>query len=321
MARRRIVFMGTPEIAAVALRSLLADSRLDVVGVVAQPDRPKGRSMQRTPPPTKTVAQANDVPVLQPQKANDSAFLEAVRGLKPEVLVVLAYGQILRPRLLDMPPKGAVNIHTSLLPQYRGAAPIQWAIFNGDERTGVTLMQMDRGMDTGPILATKSTPILPSETGQSLHDRLAQLSVALLKSHLIPFLDGAITPRPQDPESATVAPKITKEDGVLDWRRSASEIDRQVRAFSPWPGTQTVVSWSNGQSIPIKIVQGEPGVGTASPGEAVIGGRRQILVGCGDGIYQIRRLQRPGRPVMSAEAFLAGHPLDEETRWGPTESS
>ena len=315
MARPRLIFMGTPEIARVCLASLLGQTAFEVVAVVTQPDRPKGRNLALTPPPVKELALVRGLPVLQPERARDPALLAALVGLRPEVMIVVAYGHILPPALLSLPPRGCVNLHTSLLPKYRGAAPIQWAIAHGETETGVTLMQMDAGMDTGPILAQRRTPIRDQDTGQTLHDRLAALGAELLVEKLPCLLAGELPPQPQPAEGASLAPKIRKEDGLLDWRLPAITLGNRLRAFTPWPGAFT--HWSvGGKRALLKVWAAEPVDRTGEPGRVLSADREGVLVGCGKGSLRVQELQLEGGKRLPAAAFLAGHPLSAGAQLG-----
>src|SRR5437899_2202375 len=217
MAKLRIVFMGTAELACSILRALHSQQDFEIVGVVTQPDRPQGRKLEVQPSPVKQVALSAGLPVLQPDRARDPDFLERLKELAPDLVVVVAYGQILAQALLDLPRFGCLNVHTSLLPKYRGAAPIQWALLNGDGETGVTIMKMDACLDTGPILTQKRTAIRPEDDAQGLHDRLAGLGAELIVPTIRDFIAGKIEPRPQPVEGASYARKIKKEDGRIDW--------------------------------------------------------------------------------------------------------
>lgn len=299
----RVVFMGTPDFAVPALRALIEASDFEVVGVVTQPDRPAGRGQDLRPSPVKLVAQLAGVPVFQPPTLRTPEAFTYLAGWQPDLIVVAAFGQILRQNVLDLPPYGCINVHASLLPRWRGAAPIQAAIRAGDTETGITIMRMDAGLDTGPILAQRAIPIGPRETGQSLHDRLATLGGELLVETLSAYLAGTLTPRPQpDDESLiTYAGQIKKEDGAIDWNQSAVAIDRLVRAFTPWPGTFT--HW-NGQLL--KIVAGHPAAGDTEPGR-VIPRAEAFAIGTGDGLYVPETVQLAGRKAVSAADFLRGN--------------
>ncbi|RME93013.1 MAG: methionyl-tRNA formyltransferase [Verrucomicrobia bacterium] len=311
----RVVFFGTAEFACPALVELEKQENLKLLGVVTQPDRPAGRGLQPKPPPVKEVALQLKLPVWQPDRCRDETFLRQMRELAPELIVVAAYGQILPKALLELPRHGCLNIHGSLLPKYRGAAPIQRAIAEGEEETGVTIMLMDEGLDTGPILAQEATRIWPDDNAQTLHDRLALMGAHLLVDILPDYLAGKLLPRPQPSEGATYAAKVTRADGEIDWRRSAVEVDRQIRAFTPWPGATTRLPFKERPRLkileaePLEREGGEPGVVLAS-------GPETLLVACGRGVLQIHRLQREGGKPLPAAEFLRGCPLPPGTRLG-----
>ncbi len=299
----RLVFMGTPDFAVPTLRALLEAPAFQVAGVVTQPDRPAGRGQGLRPSPVKLVAQAAGVPVFQPKTLRTPEAFAQLAAWQPDLIVVAAFGQILRQNVLDLPRHGCVNVHASLLPRWRGAAPIQAAIRAGDTETGVTIMRMDAGLDTGPILAQRAIPITPRETGQSLHDRLALLGAELLLETLPAYLAGTLIPRPQpnDESLITYAGQIAKEDGAINWRESAIAIDRLVRAFTPWPGTFT--TW-NGQLL--KIIAGQPVTGMAEPG-VVVPYADTFAIGTGDGLYLPEMVQLAGRKAVKAADFLRGY--------------
>jgi len=299
----RVVFMGTPDFAVPALQGLLAAPAYSVVGVVTQPDRPAGRGRELRASPVKRVAQAAGIPVFQPRTLRTPEAFDHLAGWQPDLIVVAAFGQILRQNVLDLPPHGCVNVHASLLPRWRGAAPIQAAIRAGDAETGITIMRMDAGLDTGPILAQRAIPIAPRETGQSLHDRLAALGRELLLETLPAYLAGALSPRPQpDDESlVTYARQITKEDGAINWQESAVAIDRLVRAFTPWPGAFT--TW-DGQLL--KIIAGRPAGGAGEPG-LVRPHADAFAIGTGDGLYIPEIVQLAGKKAVAAADFLRGY--------------
>src|SRR4051812_10388833 len=235
----RIIFMGTPELAAVSLRRLIATPEFQLAAVVTQPDQPKGRGLKLTPSPVKEVAQQANLPVLQPQRAREENFIQQLAAFKPDLIAVAAYGQILPKAILELPRFGCLNVHTSLLPKYRGAAPIQHAILNGESETGVTIMKMDVGLDTGDILTQDRTPIDASDNSQTLHDRLATLGADLLVRTIPQYVSGAIQPHPQPAEGVTHASKIKKSDGEIDWTQPAQVIWNRIRALVPWPGAFT----------------------------------------------------------------------------------
>ena len=308
----RIIFMGTPQFAVPALHALLAAPDMQVVGVVTQPDRPAGRGQSVQMPPVKQVALEANLPVIQPETLRDPAAVGQLRAWEPDFLAVVAFGQILRQDVLDIPRIAPINVHASLLPRWRGAAPIQAAIRAGDPYTGITTMVMDAGLDTGPILLQDSIPIAPDETGQSLHDKLAHLGANLLVVTLRWLRAGSISPHPQPTKETliTYAPQLRKEDGEIDWTSSAEAIDRHVRAFTPWPGTYTY--W-NGKRL--KILAGYPleGVQSVAPGRieqirTPQGKDIPFVVGTGKGVYAPVRLQLAGRQPVDAAEFLNGAP-------------
>jgi methionyl-tRNA formyltransferase len=304
----RIIFMGTAELSCASLEKLAADKHFQIAAVVTQPDKPKGRELRLTPSPVKTLAEKLNLPVLQPLKARDEKFIGELRELKPGLIVVVAYGQILPQTILDLPAHGCLNVHTSLLPKYRGAAPIQWAIADGNAETGVTIMKMDAGLDTGPILSTRRTPILPADDSQILHDRLAQLGAELLVETIPAYVAGKIQPQPQPLEGSTYAAKIKKEDGRIDWHLSAEKIWNRLRAFTPWPGAYTFLQAEPKPQL-LKIWRAEVVEKSGEAGEILSADKTGIVVGCGQGALRILELQREGGKRLTAEAFLAGFPL------------
>jgi len=305
----RLVFFGTAELACPSLLALTASPGFEVAAVVTQPDRPKGRSLQLQPPPVKTAALGQGLSIVQPERARDQAFVAAIRELRPALGVVVAYGQILPKALLDIPPHGFVNAHTSLLPKYRGAAPIQWAILNDDAETGVTIMRIDEGLDTGDILVQQATPIHASDNAQTLHDRLAQMGAALLLPTIADLIEGRITPRKQPEAGASYARKIKKEDGRINWFLPARTIWNRVRAFTPWPGAYTFLPSTPKPQL-LKIWEAEV---VEDAGDQVCQiaavGPEGILVTCVPDGLRILSLQLEGSRRMSAREFLAGHPL------------
>ncbi len=311
----RIVFMGTAELACASLRALSEWPGCEVVAVVTQPDKPRGRDLQVLPSAVKALAQQFAQPVLQPLKAREEAFLIQLRETKPDLIVVVAYGQILPAALLGVPRYGAINVHTSLLPRHRGAAPIQWAILSGDKETGVTIMQMDPGLDTGPILTQARTPISPSDNSQTLHDRLAEVGAELLVSTIPGFVDGSIVPIPQPAEGATYARKISKEDGLLNWAEPAEMLWHKIRAFTPWPGAHTFRN-EEGKRRLVKIWEAIPVEGEAAPGDVMRASSDGFVVGCGRGVLEIRVLQREGGRRLSARDFLMGTSISAGERLG-----
>jgi methionyl-tRNA formyltransferase len=307
----RIVFLGTPDFAVPSLQALTASPDLDVVGVVTQPDRPAGRGRAVQMSPVKRAALEAGLPVIQPEKTHTSPAFEQLQAWQPDFLVVAAFGQILRQKVLDLPRTAPINVHASLLPRWRGAAPIQAAIRAGDNYTGVTTMIMDAGMDTGPILLQDSIPIQPDETGQSLHDKLAALGADLLIHTLQWLFNGSIQAHPQSTKESliTYAPQLKREDGAIDWKASALEIDRQVRAYTPWPGTYTF--WEGKR---LKILAGYPLHADLDLAPGVVRDAHSaekaapFVIGTGKGAYAPTRLQLEGRQAVDAEAFLNGAP-------------
>lgn len=302
MSRPRAVFFGTPDYAVPSL-SALADVA-EVVAVVAQPDKPAGRGLELRPPAVKERALELGIPVLQPRKVRDGELASQLRAMQLDVAVVIAYGRILPREVLDAPRLGCVNLHGSLLPRFRGAAPIQWAVASGDPTTGVTLMQMDEGLDTGPMLSTLETPIGDTETAGDLFVRLAQLSAELVRRDLPRFVAGELFAVPQDHALATHARPLEKADGRLDWTRTARELDHQVRGMSPWPGAYVLEG-----EVPVKVHRARAltlSNDGALPGTVLGGDRDGIRVACGEGVLAIQELQHPSRKRLSAEAFLAG---------------
>jgi len=304
----RIIFMGTPELARVSLQALLARSDFEVIAVVTQPERPKGRDLKLTPSPVKELALQSNLPVLQPERARNEIFIEELRHLKPDLIAVAAFGQILPQSILELPHFGCLNVHTSLLPKYRGAAPIQWAILNDETETGVTIMKMDAGMDTGPILSQEKTPIPETENAQTLHDRLATIGAELLVRTIPDYVAGKIPPCPQPTEGISRAPKIKKQDGQIDWRQAARAIWNRVRGLVPWPGAYAHVS-AEPKPYLLKIWKAEVTAATGSPGEILSADKSGIVVGCAQNALRICELQLEGGKRLNAQQFLAGHGL------------
>lgn len=299
--------MGTPDIGAVVLSRLALAFPGQVVGVLSQPDRPKGRDLQLQPTPVKSAAQRLGIPVWQPEKARAPESLAGLRALAPDIIIVVAYGQILPQSLLEIPRLGCLNLHTSLLPRWRGAAPIQWALAAGDTVTGVTLMQMDAGLDTGPMLASETTDIRDDDTGQTLHDRLGQIGAELLVSTLPEYAAGRLPPIAQPAEGVTYARKITKEDGRIDWSLAAPVLWRRLRAFTPWPGAFTRMPGGSTPKL-LKLHAGIPLQVDGPPGQILAADAAGVIVACGAGAFQITELQPEGGRRMTAAQFIAGHP-------------
>jgi len=292
---------------------LLDSSAFQIAAVVTQPDRPKGRDLRLAPSPVKQLAIEADLPVLQPERARDPAFTSRIAELHPDLIAVAAYGQILPKALLDIPPHGCLNVHTSLLPRYRGAAPIQWAILNDDPETGVTIMKMDEGMDTGAIVSVEKTPITSADNSQTLHDRLATIGAELLAKTIPAYVSGAISPHAQSVQGVMLAPKIKKSDGAIDWKQSVRHIWNRVRGLVPWPGAYTHLSLPH--LTMIKIWHAEPTDHSGPAGQILEANTSGILVGCGTGTLRILELQRENARRLTAAQFLAGHPLTAGERF------
>jgi methionyl-tRNA formyltransferase len=311
----KIIFMGTPDFAVPSLQALITSpcpsilrGGWEVVAVVTQPDRPKGRGKKLTPPPVKVIAEQAGIKVLQPATLKAEEAVTQLVALEPDLIVVAAFGQILRKNVLELPAHGCLNVHASLLPRWRGASPVTAAIRSGDSETGVTIMRMDEGLDTGPIIARRSSSIRSNHTGSSLTQELAELGAMLLVETLPAWLLGQIEAQPQDNNLATMTRLLKKQDGEIEWTQSAAEIERQVRAFSPWPGTFT-----HGPRGQIKILTvnlaGESVVGPnrAEPG-LVFKHKRAVYVATGQGAIHLLSVQPAGKKAMTAEALLNGQP-------------
>jgi methionyl-tRNA formyltransferase len=306
----RIVFMGTPEFAVPSLEALLESSD-EVVGIVTQPDRPKGRGRALTPSPVKLVAQREHLPLLQPTRMKDPKFLEFLAAWNPDLIAVAAFGRILPPAILSMPLKGCINVHASLLPKYRGAGPIHWAIINGETETGITTMLMDEGMDTGAMLLQEAIPIKPDDTAGTLSPRLAEVGGRLLVQTLAQLRAGTARPRPQDHNTATMAPLLKKEDGLIDWTMSASAIVNRIRGLTPWPGAYTfcgterwVISRAKALDTTIAL----------APGHVATVAKDAIRVMTGNGLLDVQELQPANGRRMTAAQYLSGHPIQVGTR-------
>lgn len=299
----RIVFMGSPEFALPSLRALAGAYDYEVVGVITQPDRASGRGRELKPPPVKTLALEMGIPVLQPEKLRAPEAMEALRAWSPDLIVVAAYGQILKQDVLDLPRYGCLNVHASLLPRWRGAAPIHAAILHGDEETGVTIMKMDAGLDTGATLAKKSIRFMPDDTAGSVTDALSHLGADLLIETLPRWIAGEIQAEPQDDSLATYAPMLKKEEGRLDFTRAVHELERQVRAMNPWPGAFMEID-----GVALKIHRAH--VGQIDNSSYAAGQRltmaNQPAVGARGGVLVLDEVQPAGKKAMSGKSFLAG---------------
>ncbi len=301
----RIVFMGSAALACPSLERLLT-SALNVVGVVTQPDRPKGRDLRPAACPVRAHIGQREIPILTPINVNSPESIAQLRSWRPDLIVVVAYGQILKPALLAIPARGCLNVHASLLPRYRGAAPIQWAIARGETQTGVTTMFMDAGLDTGDIIAQRMEPISAEDTAATLHTRLACLGAELLMSTLEAVRRGQVPRRPQDPAAASYAPKLRKVDGRLDWQLAAVDLANRVRGFNPWPGCYFE---RGGSAIKVLRARVEPGEGR--PGEVLAARGAGPLIQTGTQALRLLELQPAGRAAMSGAAFLCGHRFSE----------
>ncbi|AOY00545.1 methionyl-tRNA formyltransferase [Jeongeupia sp. USM3] len=306
----KIAFAGTPEFAASALRTLIAAGH-DVAMVLTQPDRPSGRGMKLTPSPVKQAALEHGLPVYQPERLRTPEQQAPLHGLDVDVMVVAAYGIILPQAVLDLPRLGCLNIHASLLPRWRGAAPIQRAILAGDAETGITIMQMDAGLDTGDMLSIHVTPIAADDNAQTLHDKLATQGADAIVAALadLPALQAGR--RVQPPDGVTYAEKLSKDESRLDWTRPAAELDRMIRAFNPFPSAQTTLD-----GAAIKLWRAHPVDGRGAPGDVLASSRDGIVVACGDGALTITELQKAGGKRLDAGAFLAGTALNAGVRLG-----
>lgn len=302
----RILFMGTPDFAVASLRRLAEDGH-DICGVFTQPDKPKNRGHKLVFPPVKEYALTKGIPVYQPLKLRDGEALELVRGLEPELIVVAAYGKILPEEILDAPPYGSVNVHSSLLPKYRGAAPINWAILNGEAETGVSIMYMAKELDAGDVILQKSTPIGPEEDAQALTARLAELGAEALAEALAQLADGTASRTPQDGAGSTYASMLSKDMSPIDWTRTAREIGCQIRGLIPWPCASTEILGGGA----VKVFRAQAAGETAAPpGTILAAGKQGIDVACGGGtVLRILELQAQGGRRMAAAAYLLGHPL------------
>jgi methionyl-tRNA formyltransferase len=314
MTALRIIFMGTAELSCASLESLARDETFSVAAVVTQPDKPKGRDLKLQPSPVKLLALKLNLPVLQPVRARDEQFIAEMRRLKPDLIIVVAYGHILPQTILDLPKFGCLNVHTSLLPKFRGAAPIQWAIANGETETGVTVMKMDAGLDTGPIVSQRRTPILPADDSSTLHDRLAPLGAELLEQTIPDFVAGKIQPVPQSAEGASHAPRIKKEDGRIDWNLPAKTVWNRLRAFTPWPGAFTSLAGKPNPHL-LKIWKAETVEQSGRMGELLSADKNGIVVACGKDALRILELQREGGRRMGAAEYLTGHALNVGERF------
>jgi methionyl-tRNA formyltransferase len=312
MPKPRIIFMGTPEFAVPSLE-ILVHHPYQVIGVVTQPGRPKGRGKQWTPPPVKMFAEQHHLTVLQPERAKDQEFMDAFRKLAPDLVAVAAFGQLLPKGILDLPPLGCINVHPSLLPKYRGAAPLNWTIIQGETRSGVTIMRMDEGMDSGDILVQEETPVGPDETVGELHDRLAKMGAELLLKTIQMIEDGTVRRTRQDQAAVTFAPRLKKEDGIIHWHRGVDDIIRLVRGLSPSPCAFTFLQ---GKTLKIFLAAGRKLPVDQVPGRISEVTQEGLPVAAGDGLVFLREVQLEGKKRMPVQDFLRGYPLRPGERLG-----
>ena len=300
----RVVFMGTPDIASTCLKKIIADG-FEVVGVYTQPDRPKGRGMKMVMSPVKEVALANNLPVFQPENFRADEDVQALRDLKPDVVAVVAYGRILPQRVLDIAPKGFINIHASVLPKYRGSAPYQWAVLDGEKETGVTAMYLIREMDAGDIIDVSKTPIGPDETAGELLDRLAVLGADLLSKTLSRIAQGEVEHTKQDESQVCYAPMLDKTMCPIDWNKTAQQVHDHVRGLHPWPVATMELKGQKFKVHATKIVEG-----SGKPGEILGLTKTGLKIACGEGAVEVISLQAEGGKRMAAPDYFRGHPLE-----------
>ena len=303
--------MGTPDFAVPSLRALL-ENGYNVVGVFCQPDRPKGRGHKLAACPVKELALERNIPVFQPERIKRAEGVEMLKSCAPDLCVTAAFGQLLSQEILDIPPQGTINVHSSLLPKHRGSAPINWSVIMGDQVTGVTTMFTDKGMDTGDILLMKETPIGETENAGELSDRLAVMGAELLIETIRALEAGALKRIPQDHEAATYEPKMDKELGRIDWTKNAQEIDWLVRGTTPWPGAFTTLAGEGGeQAIKVFALAIREGAPSGQPGEVIAADAKQgFVVSCGDHDVEMLTIQMPGAKRMNAKDYLRGHTID-----------
>lgn len=318
---KNVVFMGTPDFAVGTLRALLGSEKYQVQAVFTQPDKPKGRGKSLQMTPVKEVAVEAGIPVYQPVKIREAQWVSVLRELKPDVIVVVAFGQLIPQEILSLPEYGCINVHASLLPKYRGAAPIQWAVINGEDETGVTTMRMDAGLDTGDMILKEIIRLAPDETGGSLFDKLSAAGAALLLRTLDVVSDGTAVYEKQPAQSPTpYAAMLTKQDGEIDWEKSAAQIECLIRGLNPWPSAYTKY---RGRTLKIWAASVEPENGEraasevkAEPGAAVEVTKNTLKIRTGDGLLSVLELQPEGKKRMAVDAFLRGYPVEIGERFG-----
>ncbi len=308
----RVLYMGTPDFAVATLESIIKAGH-EVIGVVTQPDKVKGRGGKISFPAIKEAALRHNLDVYQPVKVRDEQFIQIIRSLRPEVIVVAAFGQLLPKKILDIPPYGSINVHASLLPEYRGSSPIQAAILNGDEKTGITIQYMDVKLDTGDIILQESIPIAKDETGGSLHDKLAQVGAELLVKALDKLKDGSVSRTPQDDSLATIVKMLDKEMGNIDFNQPAIYIERKIRGLNPWPSAYTKL---DGKTLKLWRAEVVEHPSNGRPGEVVEVSKDKFTVMTGKDALEICELQLEGKKRLSCDAFLRGYPLEKGTMLG-----
>lgn len=309
-----MTFIGTAELACPSLRALATNGNYEIIQVITQPDRPQGRDLKLCPSPIKEAALELGLELFQPEKVRQAEAQQIIASKQPELIVVAAYGQILPQTLLDLPRWGCINVHASLLPKHRGAAPIQWAMLNDDTETGVTIMRVDAGLDTGDILTMEKTAILDSDNAQLLHDRLSEIGARLLLETIPDYLSGRIQPRPQPQDQASYARKITKMDGLIDWNLSAHQLWNRIRAFTPWPGAYSYLEDTTPTLVKIwEAIRVE--APTRPPGEIISADATGIVVACGHQALKLLTIQREGKRRMPSGQFLAGNPIEPGRRF------
>ncbi len=298
------LFFGTPDFAVPVLDTLIKLPFIDLKAVITQPDKPVGKKQTITPPPVKIFALNNNITVLQPTKIKNNEFIETIKNYKPEIIIIIAYGKIISKKLLNIPKFGWLNIHASLLPKYRGASPIQAVLLNGEDKTGVTLMKIDKGLDTGPIISQLETPIAENENAETLHDKLSKLGSDIVTKDLLSYLEGELSPQTQTESPSLICKTINKQDGKIDWNNSAENIERQIRAYTPWPGTYTF--WENKR---IKIIEAEiimhpnklePGLIFLHSGNYLVGTKKNSI--------KLKKIQLAGKKPTDIQSFIKGYP-------------
>ncbi|MBQ2926921.1 MAG: methionyl-tRNA formyltransferase [Ruminiclostridium sp.] len=305
----KILFMGTPDFAVPSLQALI-EAGHEIVGVFTQPDKPKNRGMKLQPPPVKVVAVDHDIPVFQPTKLRDGTALETIQGLAPDLIVVAAYGRILPQEILDYPKLGCINVHSSLLPKYRGSAPIHWAILNGDAESGVTIMNVVLELDAGDIISQAVTPIDPDETVENLHDRLADMGAKLLVDTVVAIENGTATRTPQQADLVTHAPMLSRALSPMDFTRPARELHNQVRGLIPWPAAVTELNGTRCKIFSTSVLAETTG---KAPGAVIAADKKGLKIACGGGtVLQINELQADGGKRLKAADYLRGHPIPVE---------